>query len=47
MNAHGAEERVSAFIETSTEVCFGAIMGITAALGMLGAVSFLISYLVG
>jgi len=46
MNVHATDERISAFVETTTEFCFGAIMGITAALGMFGVVSFLISYVV-
>ena len=46
MNVHATDERIPAFIETTTEFCFGAIMGITAALGMFGVVSFLVSYVV-
>ena len=45
MNAHATEGRIPTFIETTAEFCFATIMGITATLGMLGAFSFLISYL--
>jgi len=47
MNAYATEERIAAFIETTTEVCFGAILGIAGTIGMLGTVSFLFLYFVG
>lgn len=52
MTAHITEERI-ATVETEkkdatmAEVCLGAIMGITAILGLFGVVSFLVSVFSG
>ena len=47
MNAYATKESITAFKETATQVCFCAMMGIAATLGMLGTVSFMFLYLVG
>lgn len=44
MGAYATEERIATFLETTTEVCFAAILGITGAVGILGSVFFLFLY---
>jgi hypothetical protein len=46
MNAYPSEEILASFKETTTVVCFGAMMGLTATIGMVGAFSFLFLYFV-
>ena len=47
MDAYPTEERIATFKEATTQVCFGAVMGIAATLGMFGTFSFLFLYFVG
>jgi hypothetical protein len=47
MSTYATEERIAVIFETTTEACFGAVMGLAGTLGMWGTVSFLFSYLVG